>query len=199
LSAAILWMTQAPMAQWLKGFGMEWSDTTVAMLIGSLFFLLPSGEGGPLLVWRDTERLPWGILLMFGGGMSLAQGFEHTGLINLFTSHFESMQGVPVFQIMLWMVAAGLVLTALISNIAMVNAFVPLVAAAALALGIDPVMCVIPVTMAASCDFMFPMSTPPNAIVYSSGLVRSRDMLWGGLLLNVLSFGLLALLLAILG
>jgi solute carrier family 13 (sodium-dependent dicarboxylate transporter), member 2/3/5 len=199
LSAAILWMTQAPMAQWLKGFGMEWSDTTVAMLIGSLFFLLPSGKGGPLLVWRDTERLPWGILLMFGGGMSLAQGFEHTGLINLFTSHFESMQGVPVFQIMLWMVAAGLVLTALISNIAMVNAFVPLVAAAALALGIDPVMCVIPVTMAASCDFMFPMSTPPNAIVYSSGLVRSRDMLWGGLLLNVLSFGLLALLLAILG
>jgi sodium-dependent dicarboxylate transporter 2/3/5 len=98
---------------------------------------------------------------------------------------------------MILMCVAGLLLTALISNIAMVNAFVPIVAATALGLGLDPVACVIPVTMAASCDFMFPMSTPPNAIVYSSGHIRSRDMLIGGLLLNVLSLILLGLLILV--
>lgn len=197
VSAAILWIFQAPVAAFLKNWGAEWSDTTVAMLVGCSFFLIPSGTGGVLLEWRDTERLPWGILLMFGGGMSLAEAFERTGLMDVLTGHLGAMHHVPPFQVMILMCVAGLLLTALISNIAMVNAFVPIVAATALGLGLDPVACVIPVTMAASCDFMFPMSTPPNAIVYSSGHIRSRDMLIGGLLLNVLSLILLGLLIVV--
>ncbi|MEN9639305.1 MAG: hypothetical protein RLZZ262_1173 [Bacteroidota bacterium] len=199
IAAAVLWIVQDPVASLLKPYGAEWTDTTIAMCIGCSLFLVPSGKGGALLDWRDTERLPWGILLMFGGGMSLAKAFEHTGLIKVLTGNLSLMSDVPPFQVMLLMCAAGLLLTALISNIAMVNAFVPIVAAAAIGLGIDPVACVIPVTMAASCDFMFPMSTPPNAIVYSSGYIRSGDMLKGGLLLNVLSFMLLAALVAIAG
>lgn len=199
LMAAILWVLQEPIAGLLKPMGAEWSDTTVAMLVGCSFFIIPSGHGTALLDWRDTERLPWGILLMFGGGMSLALAFESTGLMTLFTSKFAQMQGVSAFQVMLLMCASGLLLTALISNIAMVNAFVPIVAATAIGLGLDPVACVIPVTMAASCDFMFPMSTPPNAIVYSSGMIRSSDMLKGGLLLNIMSFLLLAVLVWLMG
>ena len=197
VTAAVLWIFQAPVAALLKPWGAEWSDTTVAMLVGCSFFLIPSGEGGVLLEWRDTERLPWGILLMFGGGMSLAEAFERTGLIDVLTRHLGGMHQVPAFQVMMLMCGAGLVLTALISNIAMVNAFVPIVAATAIGLGLDPVACVIPVTMAASCDFMFPMSTPPNAIVYSSGHIRSRDMLLGGLLLNLLSLILLGVLIGL--
>jgi solute carrier family 13 (sodium-dependent dicarboxylate transporter), member 2/3/5 len=189
--AAVLWITQSPVAAMLKQLGAEWSDTTIALLIGCLMFVVPSGQGKAMLDWRDTERLPWGILLMFGGGMSLAAGFETSGLIDVITAAFSQMQDVSPFYIMMWMCLSGLILTALLSNIAMVNAFVPIVAATAVGLGIDPVACVIPVTMAASCDFMFPMSTPPNAIVYSSGYIRSADMLKGGLLLNVLSFMLL--------
>jgi sodium-dependent dicarboxylate transporter 2/3/5 len=189
--AAVLWITQSPLAAMLKQLGAEWSDTTIALLIGCLMFVVPSGQGKAMLDWRDTERLPWGILLMFGGGMSLAAGFETSGLIDVITAAFSQMQDVSPFYIMMWMCLSGLILTALLSNIAMVNAFVPIVAATAVGLGIDPVACVIPVTMAASCDFMFPMSTPPNAIVYSSGYIRSADMLKGGLLLNVLSFMLL--------
>lgn len=197
IAAAVLWIAQEPIAAVLKPWGAEWTDTTIAMLVGCSLFLVPSGRGGAVLEWRDTERLPWGILLMFGGGMSLAKAFEHTGLMKALTGSLAHMSDVPPYQVMLLMCAAGLVLTALISNIAMVNAFVPIVAATALGLGIDPVACVIPVTMAASCDFMFPMSTPPNAIVYSSGYIRSGDMLKGGILLNVLSFILLALLVAV--
>ena len=194
-ATALLWMVQEPIAQVLKPMGIEFSDTAIAVAMGCLLFLLPDSTGrSPLLEWRDTEKLPRGILLMFGGGMSLAVAFDQSGLVGVITRHMTSVNTGNQFLFVTMLCAVGLVITALMSNIAMVNIFVPVVASLAVGSGVSPEVFAIPVTIAASCDFMFPMSTPPNAIAYSSGYIRSRDMLKAGVLLNLLSLLLLMLL-----
>ena len=189
---ALLWMLQEPIASLLKPSGIEFSDTAIAIIMGSLLFLIPtSNRSHTILEWRDTEKLPWGVLLMFGGGMSLASAFDSSGLVSTVTRSMQSIDSSNLFVFVSILCALGLLITALMSNIAMVNIFVPIVASLAIGAGISPEVFAIPVTIAASCDFMFPMSTPPNAIAYSSGYIRSKDMLKAGLVLNLVSLLLL--------
>jgi sodium-dependent dicarboxylate transporter 2/3/5 len=193
LLTAILWIVQGPISSWLKPIGVELTDTAIAIIMASMLFILPNGkkEGTSILEWRDTEKLPWGVLLMFGGGMSLAEAFSGSGLVSQITMSMDQMDKSNMFLFVSFLCAVGLIMTALMSNIAMVNIFVPVVGALAVGAGISPVLFAIPVTIASSCDFMFPMSTPPNAIAYSSGFIKSKDMLKAGIVLNILSLLLL--------
>lgn len=190
---AFLWIVQDPVSAILKKYSIEYTDTTIAIIAVLVLFLLPSGKekGEPILKWKDSERLPWGVLLMFGGGMCLAEAFTGSGLAQTISAQMAGLDKSNLFLYISILCATGIVMTALMSNIAMVNFFIPVVGALALQADVSPVLFAIPVTIASSCDFMFPMGTPPNAIVYSSGYIRSFDMLKGGIMLNILALLLL--------
>jgi solute carrier family 13 (sodium-dependent dicarboxylate transporter), member 2/3/5 len=193
---AVLWIAQEPLTKIFKPLGIEFSDTGIALIAGCSLFLIPSDgkKSARVLEWVDTQKLPWGVLLMFGGGMSLAEAFSSSGLVQQITGLMEGMDKSNMFLFLTMLCGVGLLMTALMSNIAMVNIFVPVVGALALGAGKSPELFAIPVTIAASCDFMFPMSTPPNAIAYSSGYVKAGQMFRAGVVLNVLSFLLLMVL-----
>ncbi len=190
---ALMWIIQDPISAVLKKNGIQYTDTTIAVVSIFLLFIISSGQGkhAPLLKWKDTEKLPWGVLLMFGGGMSLAEGFTTSGLADQISLHMSGLDKSNMFLYLSGLCLTGIVMTALMSNIAMVNFFIPVVGALAVSMDVPPVLFAIPVTMASSCDFMFPMGTPPNAIAYSSGYIKSVDMLRGGIVLNILALLLL--------
>ena len=125
--------------------------------------------------------------------MSLARAFKESGLVENIASLMKGFAGGSDFSFVVVLCLVGLFLTALMSNLAMVNIFVPVVAALAVSSGKSPELFAIPVTIAASCDFMFPMSTPPNAIAYSSNYLKAKDMFKAGLLLNIISLILLSI------
>ncbi len=171
------------------------SDYLIAVIATIVLFIVPVDlkKGTVLLRWQDTQRLPWGILLLFGGGLSLAGALKDTGLIDLIGSQFNELQGVGLLVI-LGLTTVSLFLTEVMSNVALVAVFVPVVAGVAVGMDISPVQMCIPVTLAASCAFMLPMSTPPNAIVFASGHVTVPQMVRAGFLLNIASILLIALL-----
>lgn len=188
LFTAACWMFEEPLSKLLANAHLEISDVGIAMISSVLLFVLPSSKKSEkLLDWEDTARLPWGVLLMFGGGLALAEAFRTSGLIEQLTDLIRSINHLDTFIFVSGLCFIGLVLTALMSNLAMVNIFVPVVGALAVGMGKDPALFAIPVTIAASCDFMFPMSTPPNAIAYSSGYVKSSQMFKAGIWINIAS------------
>ncbi|MFY8137820.1 MAG: SLC13 family permease [Flavobacteriales bacterium] len=191
---AILWILQEPIAKWFPSENIQVTDVGIGMVAAIMLFIIPSSKPteSRLLEWKDTEKLPWGVLLMFGGGLALSEAFKFSGLIEKVTELMSGVDQSNTFVFVSLLCLVGLVLTALMSNLAMVNIFVPIVAALAVGAGVDPILFAIPVTIAASCDFMFPMSTPPNAIAYSSGHIKAADMLKAGIILNILSFILLS-------
>lgn len=187
--AILLWLSEGTIRQvWPSS---QISDVWIAMAAGISLFLLPGNDSKPVLDWNDTQKLPWGILLMFGGGLALAQAFKTSGTLQMLIDALQGLQHIPLGYFMVILSGVGILLTAFMSNLAMVTLFVPVVAMLALERGVDPLLFALPVTLSASCDFMFPMSTPPNAIAFSSGYIKSTDMLRAGLVLNLLSFLLL--------
>jgi sodium-dependent dicarboxylate transporter 2/3/5 len=162
------------------------NDTNIAVTGGVMMFLMPTNfrTGRFLLSWDDTKSLPWGILILFGGGICLAKGMESTGIIKAIGSSIAGQQGVSVWEMVLLLTTASLILTELMSNVALVTIFIPVVFGIADGLGFDPLLLALPVTFAASCAFVFPISTPPNAIVFSSGYIRMKDMMRAGILLD---------------
>jgi sodium-dependent dicarboxylate transporter 2/3/5 len=192
LVAALLWMSQDLIIKVFPSFKL--TDVGIAIFCGISLFLIPGRQEDKknVLEWKDTKNLHWGVLLMFGGGLSLAKAFKPSGLLDLLKDKMEFLSQLDLLPFLIILCLMGLILTALMSNLAMVNIFVPVVAVLALAAGKSPELFAIPVTIAASCDFMFPMSTPPNAIAYSSGWVRAKHMFQAGIILNILSFGLLS-------
>ena len=194
LCTAFMWIFQEQLSTLLHP--VEVNDVSVAMLAAVALFILPAEKGKlrPVLEWPDTSKLPWGILLMFGGGLSLAKAFKESGLVQQISGIIESLDTGNLFLLVVILCIIGLILTALMSNLAMVNIFVPVVAVLALAYGKSPEWFAIPVTIAASCDFMFPMSTPPNAIAYGSGMIKASQMFKAGVYLNLISLGLLSVL-----
>ncbi|MEN9348465.1 MAG: hypothetical protein RLZZ77_1976 [Bacteroidota bacterium] len=193
LTTALLWMFQEKIAPLV--LPLEIGDVGIGIAAGIILFFIPANDKSePLLEWKDSEKLPWGILLMFGGGMSLAKAFKQSGLIESVTHMMDHLDKSNLVFFVSILCLVGLVITALMSNLAMVNIFVPVVASLAVAAGKSPELFAIPVTIAASCDFMFPMSTPPNAIAYSSGHIKAGDMFKAGIVLNLVSFLLLTLL-----
>ena len=207
LCTALCWVFRAQLSGLLGLKGL--SDAVIGLIGASVLFVLPSGEitagttetlegeayskaqyslgqSAPLLLWDDMKRLPWDIVLLFGGGLSLAQALKQVGLIQAIGDQFSNLSTVTWFSLGVLTLIA-LMLTEVMSNVALVSVFVPVVSAVALGLDLPPLALCAPVTLAASCAFMLPMSTPPNAIVFASGYVQISHMVKAGIFLNVIA------------
>lgn len=191
VTAAVLWMARPLLSPAVPGL----SDAGIAMGVGLLFFLLPVNVPKRvfLLEWNDAERLPWGLLILFGGGLSLAAAINDTGLASWLGAQADLIENWPVFLIILAIATTIIFLTELTSNIATVAAFLPIVASVGVGLGESPLVFAVPAVLAASCAFMLPVATPPNAIVYSSEYVTIPRMARAGILLNILFVFLVSL------
>lgn len=167
-------------------------DTIIALIGAILLFLVPSGSDTgkktfrPLLEWEDTSRMAWGILLLFGGGISLAQALEDVGLISQLGSWLGNIRSSPVAMIFLISILS-IFISEVMSNVAQVIVFAPVVSSVADNMGIDPLLLGIPMTLAASCAGMLPMGTPPNAIVFGSNHIKMKDMVRVGLVMNLIA------------
>lgn len=178
-------------------FGSDiFNDTNIAVTGGVLMFLVPVDFKSDefLITWDDTKKLPWGILILFGGGICLAKGMESTGIIKMIGSSIASQQGISIWMMMFLLTLASIVLTEFMSNVALVTIFVPVVFGIAEGLHFDPYILALPVTFAASCAFMFPISTPPNAIVFSSGHIKMKEMIKAGFILDVMCLAIIFIL-----
>ncbi|WP_221933565.1 SLC13 family permease [Aeromicrobium piscarium] len=169
------------------------SDAGIAMIVAVLLFLLPGGAspGVRLLDWDAAVELPWGVLLLFGGGLALSAQFTESGLTEWIGESVEALGAVPVLLLVAIVAAGVLGLTELTSNTATAATFLPVAGGVALGLGLDPLLLAIPVALAATCAFMLPVATPPNAIAFGSGYVTIGQMIKGGFWLNM--FGIVAI------
>ena len=176
-------------------------DTTIAMAGGILMFLTPIDLSNSkfILEWPDMKNLPWGILLLFGGGLSLAQGMESAGLVELVGEQVARQGTMSTTTITFSLTAISMFLTEFMSNVALTTIFVPVVLGIADGLQISPILLAMPVSFAASCAFMMPISTPPNAILFASGHIRVEQMIKAGILLNLASLALITLAMITLG
>lgn len=174
--------------------GLKLSDTIISLIGAISLFSIPLNfqKGHFVLHWNDTSKLPWGILILFGGGLALAKGMASSGLVDMITEAIRGGGFSPLIVVCL-LILLMLFMTELMSNVALVAVLAPVVAGIAIGLNIPILNVLIPVTMASSCAFMLPMATPPNAIVFASGYVKVNQMVRAGVLLNFLAVGLLVL------
>lgn len=187
-----LWILQQPINLLLKSEMLN--DTNVAMLGGSLMFILPTSFKKPkfLLEWEDTRNMAWGILILFGGGLCLAKGLSDAQIIQLVGKTIAE-QSSSTTWLLLGLITAAVFITELMSNVALVQIFIPVVFGIAANTGMNPILLGMPVTIGASMAFMFPVATPPNAIVFSSGYLQVKDMMKAGIWLNIVSILLIYL------
>ena len=169
------------------------SNTTTAISGGILMFLMPLEwrQQKFLLDWNDTKKLPWGILILFGGGMCLAKGMEKVGIIQLVGDFVANQGNMSLVFFVVIITALVLFLTEVMSNVALVTIFLPVVIGISGSLNIQPLLLVIPATIASSCAFMMPISTPPNAIVFASGYIKIKQMVKAGIVLNIVAITIL--------
>ncbi len=172
------------------------SDPGVAMLCMLLVFLIPDGrgEGSALMDWDTAVKLPWGVLLLLGGGLALAGAIDDNGIGAALALHSAKLQGVPPVLVVVFAVVLMTFLTELTTNLASTATLVPVFAAMAGGMGIDPLAIIIPTALAASCAFMLPAATPPNSIVFGSGMLRIPDMVRAGIWINTLGIVVISLL-----
>ncbi len=170
-------------------------DATVAMMAVLLLFVIPSGgapeggkdtAGGRLLDWETARSIPWGVLVLFGGGLALAGGVKDSGLAIWIGEQFQNLSGAPILVMLLVLCVVMIFLTEVTSNTAITTLFMPVLAAMAVTLGEDPVLFMLPAALCASCAFMLPVATPPNAIVFGSGHITIPQMARAGFALNVM-------------
>jgi solute carrier family 13 (sodium-dependent dicarboxylate transporter), member 2/3/5 len=164
-------------------------DDTIIVLTGVvLLLILPSSTSGKrILDWKTAEKIPWGVLILFGGGLALAEGFKVTGLAEWIGQKFTMIEGVGFFVLLLVIIASVNFLTEVTSNVATASMLLPILASVAIKLDLHPFGLMVGATLAASCAFMLPVATPPNAVVFGSGYLKMRDMVKAGLWLNILS------------
>ncbi|WP_459209332.1 SLC13 family permease [Aquimarina rhabdastrellae] len=198
----VLWIFGITIALWMSRttlkaiFPMiQLSDTGISVLGALALFAVPMSfkKRDFPLDWEDTQKLPWGILILFGGGLALAKGLSHVGLIEVIANTIANNQALSIFIIAAILITIMLFMTELMSNVALVSIFVPVVAGIAIGLNIPILHLLIPVTIASSCAFMLPMATPPNAIVFASGYVKVSEMAKVGIFLNIIAVVLLIL------
>jgi len=182
---ATAWVTR-PLLTQLPGLA-ALDDSGIALAGAIALFLIPSGsKSDPLLLrWKYAEQLPWSVLILFGGGLTLAGAVSRTGLAEWLGGNLQMVGQWPLIAIVLVAATMIIFLTELTSNIATTATFLPVVAAVAFESGINPILLTVPVTFAASCAFMLPVATPPNAIVFGSGLLTIPKMARAGLALNI--------------
>lgn len=185
IATAFAWISRSYILQQLIP-GID--DTIIAISAGVLLFVLPSSnEGEKLISWEDAVKLPWGVLLLFGGGISLAVGFDSSGLAEWIGLQLTSLQGISIFILLLVLIAAVNFLTEITSNLATTAVILPILAPLALVADAHPFVLMVGTAMAASCAFMLPVATPPNALVFGSGYFRISDMMRAGIWLNLIS------------
>lgn len=189
LVAALSWIFRPILVNILPGL----SDAGIAIAASVALFLIPSKKGGGLLVWSDTVKLPWGVLVLFGGGLSMAAAISNTGLATWIGSGIGSLNTWPIVLIIFIVVGLMVFLTEMTSNTASTAAFLPILASVAIGLGENPLLLAIPAVFGASCAFMLPVATPPNAIVYGSGKITIPEMSKAGLWLNLVFIVMLSI------
>ncbi len=189
---AFTWIFR-PMLAKLPGLA-ALDDSGIAMAAGISLFLIPSGDKhDPLLIrWKHIEDLPWAILLLFGGGLTLAAAVSRTGLATWLGGNLHEVGQLPIAVLVVIVATLIIFLTELTSNIGTTATFMPVVGAIALEAGYDPIVLLVPVTLAASCAFMLPVATPPNAIVFGSGMLTIPKMAKAGMALNLIAIVLVS-------
>jgi solute carrier family 13 (sodium-dependent dicarboxylate transporter), member 2/3/5 len=183
--AAFMWITRTFI--WEDLFAIPGiSDGIIAMMATVLLFLIPAkqGDGSKVMEWKDSKDIPWGILILFGGGLAIAAGFTSTGLSEWIGLQLAGLEGMNIFFVMFIATLVILLLTEITSNTATATMIIPVVASLALALNIHPYALMVPCAMAANCSFMLPVGTPPNAIMYGTGRLKITEMVKNGFWLN---------------
>src|SRR5690606_15973211 len=171
-------------------------DSMIAIFSAVLLFIIPASSKNnkeALLTWEIASKLPWGILLLFGGGLAIAAGFETTGLASWIGEQMTLLNNVSAFVIILGIVASMNFLTEITSNTATATMMLPIMASLAIAVGIHPYVLMVAACLASSCAFMLPVATPPNAIVFSSGFLKMKDMVKAGFGLNFIAIAIITL------
>lgn len=188
-----LWMFRTYVNAWLPFI--QLSDAGISMLAALALFAIPFkfNRGEFILEWKDTVKLPWGILILFGGGLALASGLSGSGVIDFIGEVVSAKKALTAFVVGAILIAVMLFMTELMSNVALVAIFAPVIAGIALGLDEKILYLLIPITMASSCAFMLPMATPPNAIVFASGYIKVHEMARAGIYLNIISILILIL------
>jgi len=178
-------------------------DRTVALFMAMILFLIPSrskdADTNSIMSVDVFGKIPWGIVILFGGGFALAKGFQTTGLSTVIGSRFAGLAGTPPFFMINTTCFSITFLTELTSNTATTEMILPILASVAIAIKTNPLFLMIPATLSASCAFMMPVATPPNAIVFGSGRIRITDMVKVGLFINLIGVLLISIMFYILG
>jgi sodium-dependent dicarboxylate transporter 2/3/5 len=187
---ALAWITRSePFGGWRAWLDLPYAnDASVALLAVIVMFLVPSGQGkgNRLLDWERAATIPWGVLLLFAGGICLAKGFVNSGLSDLMGNWLAQMTDVPLWLLIGLVCLVVTFMTEATSNTASTTLLMPVLAAAGLAAGLPPEMLMVPAAMSASCAFMLPVATAPNSVVFGSGLVTTARMAREGVMLNLL-------------
>jgi sodium-dependent dicarboxylate transporter 2/3/5 len=180
------WMFRRPVSDFLGISGV--SDAGIVMTAAVLLFILPSGnaEQPRLMIWEDISRLPWGVLILFGGGLSLAAAVSGSGLALWLGEQLAPLNAWGTAVLVVASVAMVIFLTELTSNLATTATLLPVMGAIAVQAGVPPIVLTVPITIAASCAFMLPVATPPNAIVFSTGAISIPQMVRAGVFLNLI-------------
>jgi len=183
---ALAWITrQEPFGGWSGALDVEIAgDSTVALFAVVLMFITPNGKGSRLLDWDSAKTIPWGMLLLFAGGIALAKGFVASGLSDLLGQWLATFADLPAIIMILTICLVVTYLTEITSNTATATLFMPILAAAAIASGYDPKVLMVPAAICASCAFMLPVATAPNAIAYGTGELEIKDMVREGAALS---------------
>ena len=191
---AVAWITRAePFGGWQTWLGLSAAnDASVALLAVVALFVVRDDQGEPLIDWAKASQIPWGVLLLFGGGICLARAFVASGLSAQVGDALTAVAALPVFAMMLLLALAVTFLTEATSNTATTALLMPVLAAVALAAEIDPLWLMVPAAMSASCAFMLPVATAPNAVVFGSGELPIRRMVREGFALNLIGALLIA-------
>lgn len=183
---AVAWITRGePFGGWSSLLDIKIAgDSTVALLAVVVMFVVPNGKGGRLLDWKTANSIPWGMLLLFAGGIAIAKGFAASGLSAMLGEWLTSLSSLPPILMILTICLVVTYLTEITSNTATATLLMPILAVAAISSGIDPKVLMIPAAMAASCAFMLPVATAPNAIAYGTGEIEIQDMVKEGAILS---------------
>ncbi|MGB7373020.1 SLC13 family permease [Pontixanthobacter sp.] len=177
-----LWMATPLLKPYLPDGSL--TDGTIAVAAGLLLFMLPDGTGRKLLNWAEADRAPWGVIMMFGGGLALAAGMSASGLAQWLGDALLPLAAVPLIITALALAAMVIVITEFASNVATASAIIPVVASLTVAMGVDPVLLAMPAALASSWGFMLPAGTGPNAIAWSTGHIALQRMVSAGLVLD---------------
>jgi sodium-dependent dicarboxylate transporter 2/3/5 len=192
---AAAWITRTePFGGWSAWLHLPGAnDASVALLAAVVLCIVPDGRGERLLTWDAAERIPWGALILFGGGIAIATAFQTSGLSQLVAQGMAGLKGLPVLPLMFVICLGVTLLSEIASNTATAVLLMPIMAATGTAVGVDPALFMVPAVLAASCGFMLPVATAPNLIAYGTGLVSGRRMLREGVVLDAIGVAVLTI------